>query len=191
MGLSVKEAIRLSGTTNPLASGSTNAAQKMLLPDETIVHAVNANITTVPSSTKLDPKKIYSVKGKENGVVVITGKRVFFCQSILGQTKSKEMALNQVQSVDDASNVMFGAAQVRIRGITETFLIDLQHRHLSEFRSRLNSALSAAKQPGSVTLNNYVGTSLSADLRELKQLADDGIITQAEFEAKKRQILGI
>ncbi|MFT8493533.1 MAG: SHOCT domain-containing protein [Liquorilactobacillus nagelii] len=31
----------------------------------------------------------------------------------------------------------------------------------------------------------------SAKLRELKQLLDDGIITQAEFDAKKKQILGI
>lgn len=29
------------------------------------------------------------------------------------------------------------------------------------------------------------------DLRELKRLLDDGVITQADFDAKKRQILGI
>lgn len=29
------------------------------------------------------------------------------------------------------------------------------------------------------------------DLKQLKQLADDGIITQEEFEAKKKQILGL
>ena len=31
----------------------------------------------------------------------------------------------------------------------------------------------------------------SQDLRELKSLLDDGIITQAEFDAKKKQILGL
>ncbi|MQS51548.1 SHOCT domain-containing protein [Lactobacillus salsicarnum] len=38
------------------------------------------------------------------------------------------------------------------------------------------------------TVNNI---SLEKNLRELKSLHDDGIITSSEFEEKKKQLLGI
>lgn len=45
-----------------------------------------------------------------------------------------------------------------------------------------------------ITLNQNVNSNPSSDindLKHLKQLADEGVITQEEFEAKKKQILGI
>ena len=45
-----------------------------------------------------------------------------------------------------------------------------------------------------ITLNQNVNSNPSSDindLKHLKQLADEGVITQEEFEAKKKQILGL
>lgn len=52
---------------------------------------------------------------------------------------------------------------------------------------RMNSAITAYKNKGSVT-NNTI--SAADELRKFKELLDMGIITQAEFNIKKKQILG-
>ena len=36
-----------------------------------------------------------------------------------------------------------------------------------------------------------ISDELADEIRKLKELADDGIITQEEFEAKKKQLLGL
>ncbi|RMC35980.1 SHOCT domain-containing protein [Lactobacillus sp. ESL0236] len=44
------------------------------------------------------------------------------------------------------------------------------------------------KKPSKITKDN---TDAPAEIRRYKQLMDDGIITQEEFEAKKKQLLGL
>ena len=43
----------------------------------------------------------------------------------------------------------------------------------------------------STVINQYQSLSGAEELRKFKQLLDDGIITQEEFDAKKKQILGL
>ena len=52
-----------------------------------------------------------------------------------------------------------------------------------EPKSKTNTDIESKKENSSVYLAD--------EIRKLKELADDGIITQEEFEAKKKQLLGL
>lgn len=47
------------------------------------------------------------------------------------------------------------------------------------------------RQPHSTTIKQEMPQSNADDLRKYKELLDDGIITQEEFDAKKKQLLGL
>ena len=56
-------------------------------------------------------------------------------------------------------------------------------------RAKKRAALqtpAAAPQPAAVTTDQSI-----AQLKQLSELKDQGILTQAEFDAKKKQILGL
>lgn len=65
-----------------------------------------------------------------------------------------------------------------------------QHEEATRFKEALDKAISEYK---STNVNNTDSNGASGinDLRQLKQLLDEGVITQEDFDKKKAQILGI
>lgn len=138
--MNIEELIKQSNTVNILAKGSTKMAQKMLSENETAVAAINANVATVSSDTKLNPNGILQLKDKQNGVIVLTNKRIYFCSSVLGRATSKEILLKNIQSIDIAYSII-GFGQLRIKGITEYLIIDGKKDVLNSFKNSINNSL--------------------------------------------------
>ena len=187
--MTIEEAIVKSGFKNALDVGSRKYAQKSLASNETLLFAYNGNIAVVPSDTELDPGKVFSVKKKVSGIMAITDKRVFVCNSTLGSTFFKELPLKRIQSIDDAGNALLGTAQLRIKGLTEIFVIDLNKKQkalIPEVKSTINSAIDKAETPQAVP----VASSGIDQLMKLKELLDAGLITKEEFEKEKDKYLG-
>lgn len=76
--MTVKEAVKQSGTPIALAKKSVEAAEALIANGETVLHAIVANYT-VSGSMKL------------NGAIVVTSHRVLFCNSTLGKVNSLSM----------------------------------------------------------------------------------------------------
>lgn len=77
---------------------------------------------------------------------------------------------------------------------TDSFIYKDIYKSFNEVTQKLNEVLkyNHKKNPIQSNSNNQPGKMDSADeIRKFKELADDGIITQAEFEAKKKQLLGL
>ncbi|ETY74626.1 DUF4428 domain-containing protein [Lactiplantibacillus fabifermentans] len=73
---------------------------------------------------------------------------------------------------------------------------DLQAHHtvidpLNRWQYYQTHATDEAPTTTKSAMDASLSTQDTADLHELKALLDDGIITQAEFDAKKKQILGL
>lgn len=180
----IEQFLKESKTYNPLAKGSIKEAEKMLYENETVIYAINANISIIPNEKKLDISKFFSLKNKLNGVLAITNKRIFFCNKTLGNKTSKEINLGNIESIDDSSNALFGIGQLRIQGITEMFVIDTKANLIPTIKERLNHALTFSEnQEAKKERNNY------DELFKLKKLLDDNIISQEEFESEKEKIL--
>lgn len=60
-----------------------------------------------------------------------------------------------------------------------------QYEEALKFKGELDKFLANARNPKPSPASNY------DELRHLKQLLDDGVITQEDFDKKKAQILGI
>ena len=67
----------------------------------------------------------------------------------------------------------------------DSFTSNVLYQVFDKLCSLLNSIIDS-NQISNDNSNNDI-----SDLKQLKQLADDGVITQEEFEAKKKQILGL
>lgn len=137
--MTVLEAVKKSGTGTALWKGSIKAAQDMLLPSESVIHAFTANVATYPVSGPLNTKPM-KIKGKISGVVVITSKRILFCNSVLGSGTSKEIQVKQIQSIDD-TNSMVGSSCLRVSGITEMFVIEGRSTLLLEAKKAIYTAM--------------------------------------------------
>ncbi len=76
-----------------------------------------------------------------------------------------------------------------LRGVARTAVIAGTATHVSNNVSRRQAARWSAEeqaQPAQAPVDDT-----TAQLQQLAQLKDQGIITQEEFDAKKKQILGI
>lgn len=113
--------------------------------------------------------------------ITVTNKRVY------GTTKwgkRVDLPLNQISAVSTSwlKGIAIGTSSGKIifKGIEKNTDV---HKELS--------ALLAAKQDESVPKTHMVQNNNFEDLKKLKELLDSGIITQEEFDAKKKQLLGL
>ena len=182
--MTVEELIKASGTRNPLAKGSTKLAQKMLNPDEKLYYAINTNFRVEGNNEKLKTIDAFRIKGKLNGVVAVTSKRVFFCNNVLGHTTSKEMSIDSIQSVDDTSDILTNQAIIRIKGLTEIFIFNVPKKIQQDFKSNVVKAMK-----NSNVSNSALSLSAADELRKFKNLLDTGAITWEEYDKKKKELL--
>lgn len=187
--MTVEEAIKNSGTKNILAGASTKKAQSMLQPNEEVLYAINTNIIIEDYKKTLinNNKGMFSLKNAINGVIVITNNRVLFCSSILGNVNQKQILIKDIQSIEENNNV-FGYGQMRICGITDTFLINVQKRNIAnDMKNIIYEIQNKSREQQSITVNN--NSSAADEILKFKQLLNEGIITQEEFERKKQELL--
>ena len=186
--MSIKDVLKQNGCTTAMYGGSIKAAEKMLLPDETVISALTSIVAELPSGHQIHPNT--HIKDKESGVVVLTNKRLFFVQSILGQCHSKEILLTDIQSIDQKNVIdIMMSSVLRIQGITISFEMDGKKKQLSAFADKINQERIQSKSAGAHAANSSVGS--LDDLEKLANLMDKGIITAEEFETKKKQIVGL
>lgn len=192
--MTVDEAIKISGTTNILAKGSTKKAQALIENDEEVIYALNTNVLIVDTNKTLmkGTKGMFSLTNGLNGVVVVTNKRVIFCSSTLGNSKIKQILIQDITSMDENINGLTKMGQFRIQGITETFVINIyKSKIVDDLRNAIYKCQEMQSKVHSETntiINSYQSSNAD-EILKFKQLLDEGIITQSEFERKKQELL--
>lgn len=171
-----------------MSSGAVKAAAQLLRSNEEIKYAICANVAVGTMGGKLKAKT-YKFKNKVNGVVVITNQRVVFATSVLGDSDNVSIYLTDIDSIDSAGNNLTGAV-LRIQSRSSALAIDGNRKILNPFRDKIDEALYLSREtPNSTTV---IQQSSGADeILKYKRLMDEGIITAEEFNAKKKQILGL
>lgn len=187
--MTVEEAIKKSKTTNILARGSTKKAQSLIEENEEILYAINTNVVIIDNNTTLlkNTKDMFSLKNGLNGVIVITNKRIIFCSSVLGNTKIKQILIQDINSVDENINGLTKTGQLRVQGITESLVINVyKSKIVDELRTNIYKAKELQKQVENIISNNISNVD---EILKFKRLLDEGIITEDEFERKKKELL--
>lgn len=187
--MTVEEAIEKSGTKNILAKSSTKKAQKMIQNNETVLYAINTNVLIEDNKETViqnGNKGLFSIKNSINGVVVITNKRILFCSSIIGNVNQKQILIKDIKSIDENINGLTKMGQIRICGITDTFLINIYKKNIADEIKQVIYNLQNSEENIRNINNNF---SNADEIIKFKKLLDEGIITQEEFERKKQELL--
>ena len=171
-----------------MSSGAVKATAKLLHHDEVVKYAIHANVAVESTGGKLKAKN-YKLKGKEPGVVTVTNQRILFTKDVLGDSDNISIYLEDIDSVDSSGNIMTGAV-LRIQSYTTAISVDGNKTTLNILRDKIDESIYLNKQ-GSITSAVVIqGTSSADEILKYKRLCDEGIITEEEFNIKKKQLIG-
>ena len=133
-------------------------------------------------------------KSLHRGVAVATEKRIIFLdKGVFGSTEVSEMPYRSVEGLTHSTGMVFGGVQVtglgragwRIEDVdpkdSAKLFADSVRAIVEEYHARANQSAPETAAP----------VSEADELAKWAELKERGLITEDEFESKKRQILGI
>lgn len=161
--------------------GNIENAEKNLWDTEQVLYVSPTNAIVYTINTRK--------KEKLPGVFILTDRRVLFFFKAGFSEASIIFNLSEVNSINCSGNGLSGG-HIEIHTVTKTLdiLVTYKKEIMREIQNTINNAIS--KCQGQVQSNTSV-LEAPDEIRKYKQLLDDGIITQEEFEAKKKQLLGL
>lgn len=134
---------------------------------------------------------LYATSGfvdKGTVLVVITDKRlVFVNRGLIYGTDFKEISFDHVNAVSYSKGMVLAKISVT-NGADTTLISQVAKDAAPKFVDVLKHAIADSHQQSQPVASSDNSVN---DLRNLKMLLDEGIITQEDFDAKKKQILGI
>lgn len=108
---------------------------------------------------------------------------MIICQNAVGKTK--QLLLNDVKSVESAP---FSGLKIKSTGVNYTICYLENANEIRDYLVKRMSNIATAERPK----EKYDDISSEIEgLEKYKNLLDQGIITQEEFDAKKKQLLGL
>ncbi|CAH1850000.1 PH domain-containing protein [Convivina praedatoris] len=133
-------------------------------------------------------ENIIYATGSRIVLIIITDRRIMFLnKNILIGADYRKIQLNQINVVSYSTCIALG--NISITNCSNTTLIkNVSKQTVSIFIDKLNNFLDKQK---SCSADHQQPNSFLDNLIKLKELLDNGIITQKVFETKKKQILGI
>ena len=129
---------------------------------------------------------VSATKHNSNYAFAITNKRILMAQQKLVGNNVQSIKLELINDVTKQTGVLLGT--VTIDTIKETFNVGIDKQSVDRIASALNEILFDLK---SHTATESASSSNVDEIRKYKSLLDDGIITQEEFDAKKKELLGV
>ena len=129
---------------------------------------------------------------KEQGLLVITSSRILFVQSKTGfgnfGSNIWDISLKKVNSVDISLHKIYGDITVH-HGSSFKKIENLPLTQVNAFKNTIDQAIFNLTNKSEVIKPS--SSSSFEELKEYKELLDLNIITQEEFESKKKELLKI
>jgi len=119
-------------------------------------------------------------------IILCTNYRVLIMQKGLAYGNDiKQIALDKINTIDYHLSALYGTFQIIDGAGKETKIKDVPKKEVVKLVKTIQEAINNYDNSSTLS-NNGIN-----DLKQLKELADQGIITQEEFEAKKKKVLGL
>jgi hypothetical protein len=131
--------------------------------------------------------------GASRGVAVATDHRVIFVdKGVLGSTEVSEMPYRRIEGITYSTGMMFGGVQILGMGATGWRIETVKPKGSAKLfadavRGLVESHRAAAVQKETTQVSS---PSVADELVKWSTLHKEGIITEEEFNTKKRQLLG-
>lgn len=126
--MTVKDAVKKSGTPVALSGASVDAAKVLIQPGERVCHAVVANCAVDDGA-------------KASGALVVTTHRILFCPGTVDTTSSFYLCLEDCVGVGDITGKQVGSMHIISAGHTIT--VELSHDLLLSLQTVILNAVAA------------------------------------------------
>lgn len=154
----------------------------VLWADEEVLYIAPTNAMIHSVNTKK--------KDKLPGIFVVTDKRILFSYKAGFSEMLETFELSEVETVNSSGNGLTGGRiTIHTRTKTLEILVTYKKEGMKEIQDTINRAVNAYKN-GGASHSESRDNSLE-QIEKLHDLMKQGIITQEEFEAKKKQLLGL
>lgn len=138
------------------------------------------NIRAVMAGSKHKP-----IIGYEDVFMVCTDRRIIIVSKRIFRVKTEEIVLSGITEMKRKDGIIFSELKIMSTGRKGIKIKNLDKTSARAFCAEVQTAPIMTRDNDSSKLNT------AEELKELKGLLDDGIISQEEFDAKKKNILGI
>lgn len=136
-------------------------------------------------------KKIHHNKHSGYGIALLTDKRfLFYYKSLLGKIIKEEFPLNTISSISFQRGSMFGALHVYAANVDEIIIEPSNNNNAA----RIAEAWLFLQTERNIIAENLAMEPASNPANEIEKwyaLKEKGIITEEEFNLKKRQLLNL
>lgn len=123
--------------------------------------------------------------------MVCTNERIIFIdKGLIYGIKSTEIPLNMVNAVSYQKGLILGSISIT-NGAAVTSVSDVSKNTAPLMVDAINAARKALINPPLSALASSQKLDAADEIRKFKGLMDDGIINEQEFNAKKKQLLGL
>ncbi len=129
---------------------------------------------------------ISMTKHDNNFAYAITDKRIIMAQQKFFGQVLQSVALDGVNDITLNMGMMLGV--ITIDTIREKFNVAVNKSAAKNINDKIHETLLSLKEPKKETVQK---SSEADEILKFKNLFDNGIITQEEFEQKKKQLLGL
>ena len=135
---------------------------------------------------------------KHNGVAVATDKRVVFLdKGILGSTEIQEIPYRNVEAITYSTGMFAAGVRITGRGTSSFRIEDIRQKDsVRPFVDCVRSHMDAVDIPDNPSMdksqqavNETPAVSVADEIEKFGQLVEKGMLTQEEFDAKKKQLL--
>lgn len=122
------------------------------------------------------------------GIIVATTERLLFLDKGIVSRETAQMVYENIESIADSAGMFRAGVKITGRGSASYQIQNADKKQVAPFVSAVRAQLDAAR--GRAGSGAGAGTGVAGELDSLYQLVQRGIISEADFEARKRNLLG-
>jgi hypothetical protein len=122
------------------------------------------------------------------GLVVLTNRRVLFTERGMTRSRLEDFPYDRITSVQTSTSMMSGKVKIFVSGNSAEIDNVLPKQRAPEIGDYIRSRIHQEPEPAPPASSSAPSDPL-AQLKQLGELRDAGIVTPEEFEAKKAELL--
>lgn len=137
---------------------------------------------------------MYATSGMSDGnnwMIVCTDSRLIFLdKGLIYGLKQVDIPLEKINSVSFNKGMIFGDITVH-HGSASMKITMIEKSTVEKMAASIKNNIANSNNTSHTNNQTIAAPDVSAQIRQLKNLLDDGILTEEEFSAKKKQLLGL
>lgn len=126
--------------------------------------------------------------GAKTGLIVVTDRRVLFFAASMASTHQEEFPYRSVSSIEATTGMMSGKMRIFASG-NKAEIKDVYPKGAVDEIADFVRARIGGHHGASAGVHPSPRPDAAERLRKLQRLRDDGLVTDAEFEAKRAELL--